>query len=197
MYKVFGTVTSRAFRVLWMLEELNQPYELITAKPRTDAVRAVNPAGKIPVLQIDGQTITDSTAIMTYLADKHHGLTFPAGSIERAHQDALTHAILDELDSSLWIATRHSAILPEDQRVPAIAAPLGADFAQGLERLNDRFVGPFLMGDTMTVPDILLVHCLGWGRMMRFDAGSEALRDYSRRMRERPAYLRTQALAQD
>jgi putative NADH-flavin reductase len=55
MYTVIGSPRSRAMRVLWMLEELEQPYELIPAAPRDEAVRAYNPAGKVPVLLVDGQ----------------------------------------------------------------------------------------------------------------------------------------------
>ena len=36
MYKVIGSVKTRAFRVIWMLEELGEPYELIAAAPRSD-----------------------------------------------------------------------------------------------------------------------------------------------------------------
>ena len=39
MYRVIGTVKSRALRVMWMLEELDQDYELITAPPRSDVAR--------------------------------------------------------------------------------------------------------------------------------------------------------------
>ena len=71
MYKVYGTLNTRTLRVLWTLEELGQPYELIECKPQSDVIRAVNPTGKVPALQDGDDTITDSVAIMTYLADKH------------------------------------------------------------------------------------------------------------------------------
>lgn len=101
MYEVYGVVPSRAFRVLWMLEELGQPYELIQTGPRSEEIFALNPLGKIPAMKVDNTVLTDSTAIMTYLADKHGGCTHPAGTLERAQQDALTVEILDEFDASL------------------------------------------------------------------------------------------------
>ncbi|MFT7311817.1 MAG: glutathione S-transferase, partial [Paracoccaceae bacterium] len=116
MYTVIGDIKSRAMRVIWMLEELGEPFEHRAAPPRSDDVLAVNPAGKVPVLIEDNVPILDSTAILTYLADKHGKLTFPAGTLERARQDGLTQFLLDELDSSLWMAARHSFILPEELR---------------------------------------------------------------------------------
>jgi glutathione S-transferase len=114
MYTVIGKPMTRAFRVIWTLEELGQPYDLNTAAPHSPDIVAVNPSGKVPALVEDGEVITDSTAIITYLADKHGALTAPAGTMARAKQDAVTHQILDEIDAVLWTAARHSFALPEE-----------------------------------------------------------------------------------
>jgi glutathione S-transferase len=195
MYKVFGKATSRASRVLWMLEEIGQPYELVVAAPRSPEVVALNPSGKIPVLMDGDAVITDSTAIMTYLADKHNQLTYPAGTIERAHQDALTHAILDELDAVLWAAMRLTFTLPEDKRVPEVKPSLKWEFARNLDRLGDRLKGPFLMGDKMTIADIICIHCLNWAFGAKFPLENEKMLAYGKAMREREAYARVFASA--
>ncbi len=54
MYEVIGKIDTRAFRVLWMLEELGQPYEWTKAGPRSAEVMEHNPSGKVPVLLVDG-----------------------------------------------------------------------------------------------------------------------------------------------
>lgn len=77
MYTVIGPVQSRTLRVIWMLEELGQPYDHVPALPQSDSVVQINPAGKVPVLIYDGTPITDSTAIMTFLADRHGKMTYP------------------------------------------------------------------------------------------------------------------------
>ena len=94
MYTVIGNIGSRTARVLWMLEELGQPYDHIAAAPQSEGVVSVNPAGKVPVLIDDGTPVTDSTAIIQYLADKHGALTHPAGTLDRARQDSLTQLLL-------------------------------------------------------------------------------------------------------
>ncbi|WP_415401221.1 glutathione S-transferase family protein [Tateyamaria sp. SN3-11] len=190
MYKVIGTVKSRAMRVMWTLEELGQPYTLVEATPQSDIARQYNALGKIPAL-IDGDDVlTDSVAIMTYLADKHAGLTAPAGTPARARQDAMTLWLIDELDAALWTNTKHSFALPEKLRVPDIKPTLHKEFA----RNTDKFAGfleasgDFIMGDEITVPDILAVHCFGWAFGAQFPELPEPVKAYSKRLRARPAF---------
>ena len=193
MYEVIGSPTSRAFRVMWMLEELGQPYSVTKAAPRSEEVRALNPSGKVPVLKDGDNVITDSTAIITYLADKHGAFTFPAGTIERAQQDAFTNCILDEIDAVLWTATRHSFILPEDKRVPDVKESLKWEFDRNLSRIISQAKGPYLMGDTFTVPDIILSHCGAWARSAKFPSDNEGFRAYLKRCRARDAFQKLTA----
>lgn len=191
MYTVIGNVKSRTLRVLWALEELGLDYEHRPSNPRDPAVVALNPSGKVPVLLVEGEPLTDSTAIVTYLADKHEDLTFQAGTLQRAKQDAFTQRILDEIDAVLWTAARHSFVLPEDQRVPDIKPSLRWEFERSIERLSgDLFGNAFLMGDRFTVPDIMLAHCLGWAITAKFPVEPDNLRNYLDRLRARPAFQR-------
>lgn len=196
MYKVYGSIPSRASRVLWMLEEIGQPYEHVKAGPRDPQITALNLSGKIPVLVDGDAVISDSSAIMTYLADKHGTLTYPAGSLERAAQDSVFFTMLDELDAVLWIAARHTFILPEDKRAPQVGETAMWEFDRNLQRLEKQFKGPFLLGEKMTIADILLVHCMSWARGARFSLNSDVLNAYSKEMRNRPGYLKLAELAQ-
>ncbi len=194
MYTVIGTVTSRTARVLWLLEELGLPYDHLPARPRSEGVTAVNPAGKVPILVVDGTPITDSTAILTYLADRHGAFTHPAGTLDRARQDSLTQFLLDEFDAALWVAARHSFILPEELRMPAIKSSLMWEFERSQRVLVARMgSGPFLMGETMTVPDIILGHCGAWAVAAKFPITEPALADCLARLQARPAFGRAMA----
>ncbi|SNT75956.1 glutathione S-transferase family protein [Paracoccus seriniphilus] len=191
MYTVIGTSKSRSMRVLWMLEELGQPYKHIKANPHNEDVIEFNPAGKVPVLIDDGTPITDSTAILTYLADRHGDFTYPAGTIDRARQDSLTQFLLDEFDAALWLAARHSFVLPEEKRLGAIKNTLRWEFERSQKTLVHRIgEGEFVMGDRMTVPDLILTHCLTWALSAKFPVVEHRLTTYLERMRGRPAYLR-------
>ncbi|MFV0359545.1 glutathione S-transferase family protein [Tropicimonas sp.] len=191
MYTVIGSVDSRALRVLWMLEELGAEYQHVAAAPRSDDVIAFNPAGKVPVLVVDDTPVTDSTAILAYLADRHRRLTFAAGTLDRARQDSMTQFLLDEFDAALWMAARHSFVLPEELRAASIKKSLKWEFTRSQRVLASRMAdGPYLMGAEMTVPDIILTHCGDWARAARFPITEPRLADYLTRMSRRPALLR-------
>lgn len=193
MYTVVGAVKSRAFRVMWALEELGQSYEINPAGPRTDEAKKYNPLGKVPALIDGNDVLTDSVAIMQYLADKHGGLTAPAGTPARARQDAMLFWLIDEFDAVLWAAAKHSFVWPEDMRVPEIKPSLKAEFARACDVLGKRLETPFLMGDEITVPDILAVHCINWSIGAGFPKVEGPLGDYVSRLRGRPAFKAVRA----
>ena len=188
MYTVIGPQKSRAIRVLWMLEELGEPYEHIPAPPRSEEAVRYNPSGKVPALLDGDAVLTDSMAIVTYLADKHSRLTAPAGTVARARQDALTFWLIDEMDAVLWAAAKHSFVLPEDLRMPAVKESLKAEFSASAKKLSAMLDGPFLMGDSLSIPDILACHCINWSVGAKFPRVDDRLFAYAKNLRERPAY---------
>lgn len=191
MLKLFGNKKSRAFRVLWALEEMQLEYEYSPSLPRSDEVRAMNPSGKIPCFMDGDDVILDSVAIIQYLADKHGKLTYPAGTIERARQDSFTQFANDEMDGTLWTAARNSFILPEEKRVPAIKPTLRWEYLQSMKTLAERLgERQYLMGDTFTVPDIIAAHCGTWAHTAGFDSGQPVIEAYIERATARPAYKR-------
>src|SRR5262245_41989066 len=83
MLKVYGFArvnkvahgNTRDLRVLWALEEIGLPYDIIGIDhPNHDldstAYRALNPFGQIPMIDDDGVVVTESGAIVLYLARK-------------------------------------------------------------------------------------------------------------------------------
>ncbi|MGI9464874.1 MAG: glutathione S-transferase N-terminal domain-containing protein, partial [Aestuariivirgaceae bacterium] len=132
MYKLIGSPKTRALRVLWMLEELGLEYELDPVAPRSDEAHAVNPSGKVPILQVDDDIIIDSVAICQFLADKHGRFTYPAGSIARAQQDSWTQFALDDVDSLLWFSAKNTFVLPEELRSETAQKACKFDFDRSM-----------------------------------------------------------------
>src|SRR5215207_20247 len=68
---------SRSQRVLWLLEELGVPYEIVKYErdPKTmlapPELERIHPLGKSPVVVEDGKTIAESGAILEYLIETH------------------------------------------------------------------------------------------------------------------------------
>lgn len=80
---------SRSQRVLWLLEELGVPYQIVRYKRDADmrapqALKAIHPLGKSPVVTDEGHTIAESGAIVQYLLDAYgNGRLVPADMNER------------------------------------------------------------------------------------------------------------------
>lgn len=190
MYKIIGYPRTRAMRVIWMLEELGDPYELNPAMPHSDDVKSLTTDGKVPILVVDGTALTDSVAICTYLADKSGRFTFPAGTLDRAKQDGFTQLGVDVLEGALWTAAKNTFIHPEEVRVPAVKNVCRMEFGRGLKTLEDRFgEGPYVMGDTFTIADIIIGHCFSWAMAAKFELPVDGpLAGYFKRLSERPAF---------
>lgn len=192
MYKVIGSLRTRAFRVAWMLNELAQSFTVDPVPPRDASITSLNPSGKVPILLDGTDAIIDSVAICQYLADKHGQCTFPAGTIERAHQDSFAQFATDDVESCLWTVSKHKFVLPEALRVPAVMEACHYDFDRAMESLAKRLSSKnYVMGDTFTVPDLLLGHCGGWAESIGWTVNDPAVADYISRVRMRPAFLKT------
>jgi len=195
MYKVVGSPKTRAMRVIWMLNELGETFELDPVLPRDKALGHINPSLKVPVLHDGGDTIIDSVAICQYLADKHGKLTFPAGTIKRAHQDSFTQFAVDDVELCLWVAAKHTFALPEEYRVPDVKRACKYDFDRAMSALSLRLgERTYVMGETFTVPDLLLGHCSGWAASTGWTPPQDNVAAYFKRVRERPAFLKAMAL---
>ena len=88
---LYHSPLSRSSDVLWILEEIGEPFDvhlLNTGKGanRQPAYLAVNPMGKVPALRHADAIITETAAICTYLADAfpQAGLNIPLDDPHRA-----------------------------------------------------------------------------------------------------------------
>ena len=73
MLKLHHLNASRSMRILWLLEEIGQPYEVIQYKRDANSnlapqsLKAIHPLGKSPVLELDGKVVAESGAIVELL----------------------------------------------------------------------------------------------------------------------------------
>ena len=198
MYQLIGSPKTRAFRVLWMMEELGVDYEILPSSPQGSAILAANPSGKVPALMVGDEIIVDSVAIIQFLADKHDKFTFKAGTIERGRQDSFLHFANDEMDGTCWTAAKHSFAFPPEHRVAGVLEACKWDWGRTIkvfeQRLGDN---EFVMGDQFTVPDFVICHVAGWAKITGFDWPEGAVSDYFKRVRSRPAFKRSTQIRKD
>lgn len=197
---LWGAKSARAVRAHWMLLELGLPYTFVPARPRVETesaeFRRINPRGKVPVLQHGDMVLTESAAIVLYLAE-----TFPAPGMHRA-ADAASRArlnewcffVMTELDATaLYVLRRHEQLNHLFGDAPAAVAAARAYFTRQLQAMQERIVHgpPYLLGDLPSAADILLVSCLDWAEGIGIEIPAQ-LHPYLARARLRPAYQQAQ-----
>jgi len=178
------------------LEELGleqgKDYEIVPAAPGGDDIKTVNPSGKVPALKVGDDIIIDSIAICQFLADRHNSMTFPAGTIERAQMDSWIHFAADEVDHACWVWAKHDWIYPEGLKAENVKPACALEFKKAMRHLEERLGdNKYVMGDTFTIPDILLGQCAGWATgMCKFEIPKGKVTEYFDRVRSRNAFNR-------
>ncbi len=132
--KLFEFAPTRSIRVRWTLQELGVEFESVTVnmiagEHRGPEFLKINPAGKLPVLVDDNLVLTESVAIVLYLAEKYpaKGL-IPTGLRQRAELNRWLLFAATELEQPLWRIARHTSLYPQDRRLPADVGLAREDF---------------------------------------------------------------------
>jgi glutathione S-transferase len=188
--KIYGYPPTRSIRVLWTLRELDVDFELVTVdaakgEHRRPDFLALNPAGKLPVL-VDGDfVLTESVAIVLYLAEKYpeKGI-LPRGLRARAELNRWLLFTVTELEQPLWRIARHSAVYPPEKRVPADIPVAREDFLDMAAVLEMHMDGrTFLVGDDVTVADFVAAYTLDMATMVPARSNEAPLLDGLPRLR--------------
>lgn len=202
--KIYGMGPSRSMRVAWAAEEAGVDFEYIamqlgsTEQNGTASAEylAINPQGKVPSIADGDLVVTESGAIVNYLAAKapEKNLMPADGTPERAKYDEMCYFILTELEQPLWSNGKHRFAIPEEFRIADMVtktAPFEYEKAQKtlLILLGDR---PYAAGDNFTMADVLLAHTISWAEKFEFDVDSKLL-DYRNKMMQREAFGKVQA----
>ncbi len=188
---------SRSFRALWALEEAAIEYEYVAIEfaskdsngAQSDSYRALNPQGKVPTLVDEELVLTESGAILNYIAAKSGNLDLiPSNDLQlRAKYDEACYFILTELEQGLWTNGKHRFALPVEHRVPDILPTADWEFNKAIKALQTFFDGEgYVVGDEFTMADVLLAHTLNWAESFKFTV-PEKLLTYKNKMYYRSA----------
>jgi len=192
---LYHAAPSRSSVVLWMLEEVGEPYDihllsLSKEENRKPDYLAINPMGKVPAVRHGDTVITELAAICTYLADEFPkaNLAVPIGTPRRGQYlkwlffgpGVLETAVMDRA-------------YPRSGEPPRAALGYG-DFDTTMNVLANAVTpGPFLMGDRFTAADVVIGSNLRWGTIFKMIQERKEFADYVGRFVDRPAAKRAQA----
>jgi glutathione S-transferase len=186
---------SRGRTVRWMLEEVGVPYrtEVMAYGPamKSPAYLKINPMGKVPALVHGAATVTESAAIVAYLAEAfpdaglgpktpaeraafYRWLFFAAGPLEQAQTNASYK----------------------------FEAPAGAEGRLGYGTLDQAIDGleyavsqsPYVTGDRFTGADVFIGATIGFGLAYKGLPSRPAFEAYWAKVSARPAFERAKAM---
>lgn len=191
--KLYEFAPTRSIRARWTLQELEVPFEsevvnLMAGENRSEDFLKINPAGKLPVL-VDGDLVlTESIAIVLYLAEKYPDKRLlPAEPAQRAQAQKWLLLAATELEQPLWRIAKHTMLYPEDRRLPADIDLAREDFAPMGQVAETHMAGrEFVVGDSVGVADFVLAYTLDWANEVGLLEDCPNLRGYMERMYQRP-----------
>jgi glutathione S-transferase len=187
---------SRSQRILWLLEEIGLPYEIVRNQrnKRTmlapDALKRIHPLGKSPVIDDDGKTFAETGLIIEYLVDLYgrefapprpsdlywrykYWLHYAEGSLM---PPLLLKLVIDRL-GLLALPARKFVTSQLKLHLDYLEAALGA--------------GPWFLGEHFSAADIMLSFPLEVARdRAGLDESRPKLVEFLKRSHARPAYQR-------
>lgn len=197
---VYGQSASRAVRALWMVEELGVEYQhepiLFKEAGQNEALRAVNPYGRVPAVDDNGVAVFESMAVNLYLARRYGGPLAPADEAEEAGALQWSFFVMTEIEKTLLNALAYRRGLfgldRDDAKADRLGGSLAGPFAALNQALGDR---PYLLGERFTVADLNVASVLLWARQGKVDLSAQvSLDDWLTRCLARPALHKAQAM---
>jgi glutathione S-transferase len=195
MLRLHHLNNSRSQKSLWLLEELELPYEIVpySRDPATmmgpPAIKALHPMGKSPVLEEDGRLLFESGAICDYVLTRFgEGRLMP----DRQGPDYLPYVEL------LYFAVA-AGMNPIMQMMHARARGhaqgddyASAELARALGYIESKLdPGPWLLGEMFTAADIQLSFVAELANYLGSIADYPRVIDWLKRLTARPAFRRT------
>jgi glutathione S-transferase len=200
MITLFWCPQTRASRILWLLEEMGEPFEVCLIDIRDEEAKkdpefmAASPMGKVPAIRDEASngvvSMADSAAIALYLTDR-----YPASGLAPGLDDPARGQYL------YWMTFTPGVIEPAmmekftGQEVSRATSGWGNFDAMIEVLVNGLKPGPWLMGDRFTTADVLVGSSVYFMKMFGVLPENPVLEDYCDRCVARPAYAR--ALARD
>ncbi|WP_395611568.1 glutathione S-transferase family protein [Allosphingosinicella sp.] len=194
MIKVHHLENSRSQRILWLLEELALPYEVVLYKrdPKTmlapPSLKKVHPLGKSPVIEDEGRVIAETGAIVEYLVEKAEGRLGPP-----ANRDAILRyrQFLHYAEGSMMppllalLVINRLGLLGKPAKKPLLGM-----FRQHLDYLEAELgARAWFAGDEFTAADVMMSFPLEAARQRAgLGPAHPNILDWLERIHARPAY---------
>jgi len=164
MLKIYGEAHSRAFRVIWLANEIGLSYEHIPVTFAGDRPEckepwflALNPNGRVPTIDDDGFVMWESAAINLYLAEKYKSPLFPVTAERKGHMLQWAFFIANDVEPLLITVLRNRVVFPPDQRNSSLADDAERTLRPKFSILEQQLATrPFFGGNTWDMADFMV-----------------------------------------
>jgi glutathione S-transferase len=200
--QIYGMPQSSYTRVVRMVaHEKNAPYELVLARPHSPEIKAMHPAGKIPVMRQGDVTLFESRAIAHYIDDHFDGVPLtPRDKRGDAEVEQWVSYINTVTDPLLIRRYLFSYLFPKTADKKPDRAAIDAmqpELAQEIEVLDTALArSGHLAGDRLTLADIYLMPIIAYARQTPeggpLIAGAKSLSAFFDRNAERESFKATE-----
>ena len=196
MLKVHFAPNSRAGRIIWLLEELELPYEVnkMDFHPKdlkSDEHRSRHPLGRIPVLDDGDIRIYESGAIVEYILERHKNGGLKPDVSSNNYPDYLQwfHYCEGMVMPPINTIVVQTVLLPEDRRDETVLNQAKRLLSKSLEPINNTLEGKkYLIGD-FSAADIMLGHaCFMSNRLGCVSEEMLNMKSYVDNINKRPAF---------
>jgi glutathione S-transferase len=203
MITLFHAPRTRSQKVMWMLEEMGQPYDLrpvaFLERDADEEFASLNPAGFLPVMK-DGDTVLlESAAMMEYIAARYGPTPLVPGPTDPAYPSYLQYFHFGEasLAAPLTIIPYTLYFAPLEHRDNYGIEVARQIFRRRLPLVEQRLAqSSYMAGDAFTAADISVAYAINIGKWCKaIDGYSPALADYMQRVEAHPAYQAMRARA--
>ncbi|ESZ86549.1 MAG: glutathione S-transferase [Blastomonas sp. CACIA14H2] len=187
---------SRSTRVIWLLEEMGTPYEMVRHQRDPQTFRAppglaeVHPLSKAPTVIVDGHVMVESGAIIEYLIERFGSETLaPANAKDRPAYLEWLHFAEGTMASPIIF----SALAPRFGGLgPMLGGFMGAEVTKLLDHVERAVTGhDYLVGDRLSGADINMAYLLEVATASKQIGDRPNLIAYLERLRARPAYQKS------
>ena len=196
MLKVHFAPNSRAGRIIWLLEELELPYEVnnMAFHPKdlkSDVHRKRHPLGRIPVLDDGDVRIYESGAIVEYVLERHKNGNLKPDVSSNTYPNYLQwfHYCEGMVMPPINTIVVQTILLPEDRRDKTVLNQAKKLLSKSLEPVNKELEGKeYLIGD-FSAADIMLGHaCFMSNRLGCVSEEMLNMKSYVDNISKRPAF---------
>lgn len=200
MMKLYHCPKTRSVRVLWLLEELEVPYQIETIDVFSEAGQnpdylAINPGGSVPTLDDDNIIIYEASAICLYLSDKFPGKQL-APNINTPLRGFYYQWMLyvpATMELPLVNIFQHTVLLEESKRRPSLVANSKEHYKKIATNLNNALSNKdYILGGQFSTADIMIGSTLLW--FPELMTSFNALQAYTDRLLDRPAFQKARTL---